>query len=349
MAVTESARTRSSAGADGLSAARDCPCYSARLIRPFLELLGRIEDFRTFDALSALDPDERIPISVAHTLLDAVIQRTGDFDLGLKAGRLMSRGDCGVLDYAMTSAATVRDAIEVAGRYTRLLNDALEIRLEIEGSRAILRLESQLVLPRACADFMVAAFYSDVMRSISRATSEHECWFKHAQPADIGEYERTFAPAKVRFAAPCYGLAFDSELLRAPLESADSKLHSVLSKHAELMLAALPHAQSLTEKVRSLIVKELPRVQPSAGRIASHLRMSPRTLGRRLEDEGTTFRSLLDDLRRGLALGYLAKPHVALAEVAFLLGFSEVAAFHRAFRRWTSQTPLEYRRSLAGH
>jgi AraC-like DNA-binding protein len=334
--------------ADLIGSGRDSLCYSARLIRPFLELLGRIEASHTSVALHSLDLDDRIPIAVAHALLEAVIQSTGDQDLGLKAGCLMSLGDCGVLDYAMTSAATVRDAIEVARRFRRLLDDALEIRLEIEGERAYLRIESQVVLPRAASDFMLTAFYKDFAHAVDIYVPELECWFTHAQPADSSEYQRTFGAAKVRFAAPCTALVFSSERLRAPLSGADSKLHALLSKQAELMLAELPQSQSLTEKVRALIMKELPRVQPNAARVASQLRMSSRTLGRRLEDEGTNFRSLLDDLRRGLALNYLTKPQMALSEVAFLLGFSEVAAFHRAFRRWTSQTPLEYRRSRLG-
>jgi AraC-like DNA-binding protein len=73
--------------------------------------------------------------------------------------------------------------------------------------------------------------------------------------------------------------------------------------------------------------------------------MSPRTLGRKLEREGTTFKELLDDLRRRLALRYVGASDLALSEIAFLLGFSQAAAFHRAFKRWTSQTPLEYRRA----
>ena len=77
---------------------------------------------------------------------------------------------------------------------------------------------------------------------------------------------------------------------------------------------------------------------------ARSLQMSPRTLGRRLQHEGTTFKHLLDDLRRRMALRYVDGQELGLSEIAFLLGFSQTAAFHRAFKRWTAQTPLEYRR-----
>jgi AraC-like DNA-binding protein len=76
--------------------------------------------------------------------------------------------------------------------------------------------------------------------------------------------------------------------------------------------------------------------------------MNQRTLARRLQSEGTTFSALFDDLRRSLALRYLLRHDLRISEVVFMLGFSEVATFYRAFRRWTGQTPLEYRRSQGG-
>jgi AraC-like DNA-binding protein len=95
-------------------------------------------------------------------------------------------------------------------------------------------------------------------------------------------------------------------------------------------------------------LKELEGGNPSAVRIASALHMSGRTLTRRLEDEGTTFKDLLDDLRKSLSLRYVGSTDLGLSEIAFLLGFSQSAAFHRAFKRWTQQTPLEYRRARRG-
>ena len=110
------------------------------------------------------------------------------------------------------------------------------------------------------------------------------------------------------------------------------------------MLAELPRARPLTERVRSAILAELAGGNPSITVVAPRLHISPRTLERRLEREGTTFSTLLDDLRKRLALRYVASRDLELAEIAFLLGFSKTTAFHRAFKRWTGQTPLYYRR-----
>ncbi len=314
----------------------DVPCYAVRLFRPFVALF--------LAELNARDPDERIPMSVAHALLDFITKYLDDPDLGLKAGRAVTPGEAGALYYAVGSAPTVRKAFEAQARYIRLVNDGLDIRTEIEGTRAIIRLDSKVVLPRAAEDFVVSAVYTSHAGTMLRSIPGLEFWFARAAPDNTTEYERTFAPATVRFAAPCCGIVFDKDYLEAPLERADPKLHDVIREHAELMLAELPKARSVTEQVRTLITNELSQGHPTAARVARLLRMSPRTLGRRLEEEGTTFTALLDDLRRRLAFRYLSSKELALSEVAFLLGFSHSAAFHRAFKRWTDRTPLEYRR-----
>jgi len=171
-----------------------------------------------------------------------------------------------------------------------------------------------------------------------------ECWLMHAAPDDPGEYARTFAPARVRFGARCSGFVFDRVHLEQPLSSSDPKLQEVVRQLAERMLAELPATDTVTDRLRRMLARELPQGDPSAARVASALRMSQRTLCRRLEEEGTTYRELLDDLRRQLAMQYLARRDLSVSEVAFLLGFSQAAAFHRAFKRWTGRTPLEHRR-----
>ena len=95
--------------------------------------------------------------------------------------------------------------------------------------------------------------------------------------------------------------------------------------------------------MRAFLLEEVQRGAPTLQTAAAHLRTSPRTLKRRLQEEGTTFQDLLDSVRCDLAKRYLEEPRLALGEVSFLLGFSEPSAFHRAFKRWTGKTPLAYR------
>ncbi|MFI5308313.1 MAG: AraC family transcriptional regulator [Polyangiales bacterium] len=327
------------------------PCYSVRLVHTFLRVLQRDPRFppELLAPLEALDPDDRLPIVAVHELLQGAVLMTGDPDLGLKAAREISPGDYGALEYAICSAATLGDGLEVCARYMRLVNDALDFSLRIEGERAIVQLDSGVVLPRSAADFQSAAFHISGLRSHPSELEPHyEVWFTHSCPASVDEYERTFVGGVLRFDAPWNGFTFDRRYLELPMPTSDPKLHDLIRKHAELLLAELPRAESMTEKVRDLIAKELEGGSPSVATIAHRLHTSPRTLGRKLEHEGASFKELLDDLRRRLALRYVGGQDLGLSEIAFLLGFSQSAAFHRAFKRWTGQTPLEYRRARRG-
>jgi len=323
-----------------------------RLVRPFLKVFGKDPRFsREFlDPLWAMDPDDRMPIAVAFELLRGGIAITGDENIGLKAAAEVERGDYGVIEYVARSAPTIGAATEVLGRYLALVSDAVRFTIEVKDGRALIRLESTVVLPRPNADFQSAAFFwaTRLIISPDDATRPVEVWFEHAEPADTSEYTQVFGANKVLFGMPSNGFAFDAALLDRPMPNADDKLHVLIRKHADAMIAELPRAQSFTQRVRELLLKELEGGNPSAVRIASALHMSGRTLTRRLEDEGTTFKDLLDDLRKSLSLRYVGSTDLGLSEIAFLLGFSQSAAFHRAFKRWTAQTPLEYRRARRG-
>lgn len=322
-----------------------------RLVRPFMLALRKYQDFpeHVLEPLARLDPDERLPVDTMHELMRGAIELSGDPDLGLKAAREIEMGDYGALEYVASSAPTWGDAIRAIGRYMPLVNDALDFVLEIRDGRAEVQLHSRVALPRAAADFQSAAFHvATLHRSAPDLGVDAQVWFTHERPKSIDEYERTFARSTLHFGKPFNGFVFDEQWLALPLSSADPKLHQVIRKHADLVLAELPRTESLTQKVRDLLARELAGGNPGAPEVARKLGMSARTLGRRLEEEGTTFKELADDVRRRLALRYVGGQDLGLSEVAFLLGFSQAPAFHRAFKRWTGRTPLEYRRAHRG-
>jgi len=111
------------------------------------------------------------------------------------------------------------------------------------------------------------------------------------------------------------------------------------------MLQKLPKGEADTDAVRRCLAGDLCNGQPTLQQIAPRLHMSPRTLHRRLDDEGTSFRHVLTEVRRELAARHLTERRLGVSEIAFLLGFSEPSAFHRAFKRWTGHAPLAFRES----
>jgi AraC-like DNA-binding protein len=321
-------------------------CYSARLLRPFVSVLSESGslDPSAARSLAAIDPDTRVPIGTVERQLRLAIEITGDVDLGLRAGASMSIGDCSALDYATSTAANVREAVETAMRYMRLANEALRMRLSLDAERAVLVMDSALPMQRASADFMMAGFYGCHVRSWPHGESRVVCMFAHPKPAQLAAYERAFAGATLEFGAPFYGFSFARATLELPLESADPRLHEMATKYASLVLSTLPaEPGTLSAEVRRLLPSELAQGRATAEAMARRLHMSLRTLGRRLEAEGTSYKQILDEVRHKLALHHLSRSDISIPEVACLLGFADVTTFHRAFKRWTHSTPGAYR------
>jgi len=324
-------------------------CYSARFITPFAQVLATYDgyDATALDKLRAIDPESRIPATSANELAVQQVADTGDEDLGFKAARAMPLGRAGALDYAMRSAATLRGAVEVGDRYIRAFSDVLRLRLDVEEGRACVRMESSVPVPRAIIDFTMTAWFENHLRAVIGAAG-FECWFPFRRPARTDEYERHFAPGDLRFDAPAAAFVFDRGCLDAPLTTADPGVHAVLCEHVALGLVELDGRPSFAGRVRAIAARGFEGGGPASEDVARELRMSARTLARRLEREGTSFSALVDDLRRELALRYVANHDLSLGEIAFLVGFAHVEAFHRAFRRWTGSTPRAYRLGRGG-
>jgi AraC-like DNA-binding protein len=121
-------------------------------------------------------------------------------------------------------------------------------------------------------------------------------------------------------------------------------LFSVLETHARMLMSQRPVPEDIAGRVRGAIEAELRGGDPSLESIGRRLAMSPRTLQRRLKDHGVAFNDLLDATRFQAAKAFLAQGDVAGAEVAYLLGFADPSSFNHAFRRWSGETPTDYRR-----
>lgn len=324
------------------------PCYSVRMVQAFIRLLRRYEGFppSALDELETLEIDARVPVAFVHELLQDAVAFTNYPDLGLNAALECASGELGAFDYALSTAATVGEAIDTAVRYRRLINDTISFQLRVERERAILQIENSVVMPRAAVDFQLAVLYRNHLSRWPRtADAGYEVWFTHNQPNPNFAYLLAFPEITLRFSMPFTCFVFmESDLLK-PLQTADRILYPLVSKTANLILATLPKTNRITERVRELIMSDISTGGPYAERVSQALDISTRTLLRKLDEEGITFKELLDDVRRRLALSYVDNRDIDFSEAAFLLGFSHVSAFNRAFRRWTAQTPLEYRRS----
>ncbi len=296
------------------------------------------------EKLMAMDPDERLPVRVALRWLDSAVELSGEADIGLRAVKRVEKGGYDVVEYVSRSASNWGEAMELMLRYVRLLNDAADFSLQCRDGRPFVELRSRVPLSRTAADFQVATF-ALVARHALGSLDTFEVYFAHSAPKDVSPYTRFFGSVPIHFDAPQHGLSFDRGLLEVPMKAADPKLNAVLRRHADHLISTLPEPNWVTGKVRHLLMGLIPAGKTNADYVAARLGMSRRTLTRYLNAEGVTYKELLEQARRELAYQYLANRTPEIQQIAFMLGYSETAAFSRAFRRWSGQSPAEFRKA----
>ncbi|MBC7909912.1 MAG: AraC family transcriptional regulator [Pyrinomonadaceae bacterium] len=308
-----------------------------------------VELYRVVDLDPAMldDPDNRIPFSQLVELYEQGARLTGDDDFGLHVGERTSVKMFDIVGYAVANSRTLGDALSRAVRYHTIWNDGAEFRLELDDALAHLVYRYVDLNGAECRQDseMTMSMLIKFAREVTGVDwTPREVCFQHDAPPVIRAHERIFR-APVRFSMPVSKLVFDRALLKLPLIEADPILSAVLDRHAEELLAKLPRRGGLTDEVRALLRQAINGGDPSLEAVSQQLNLSPRTLQRKLKEEHTSHQDLLDEMRRDLSVRYLREPEMAICEVAYLLGFSEPSAFHRAFRRWTGTTPREYRRT----
>jgi AraC-like DNA-binding protein len=320
---------------------------SARLVRHSLQAVPIPDPDRQYipPAFWSVDPDSRVPLANAHAPLIAATERLADEELGLKLGSALRFGAGGVFDYVMQSAATLRDSVEMARRFARLLSDSMCVSFETFGRQAIVRFDIDPVWPRVVADFAMSAWFKIHVAGQFADDARIKCWFPYRKPKDTDVHERVFGTA-IEFDAPFLGFVMASEAASAPLPGADPVLHAFHCERATALLAGISPSRRTTAVVRQVIEREIDVGSATADSVASALHMSRSTMARRLGAEGTGFGAEMDGVRRERALKYIRDPDASLAEVAFRSGFSHVESFHRAFKRWTGQPPTAYRARL---
>lgn len=297
---------------------------------------------RGIDAARLTDPYARVPVPLVAQLWREVPDLVGDEAFGLHAAELSYARTEVALDGALWHYPTLGDAYRAFARHSRLLLDGAKISTGREGAEGFyeVRLPAAPPMPPAFSD-MIAAMWSLRTRHITGGPPPvREVCLPRSPPSDLGEHRRLLG-GPFRWEGPSVRFTFDAALLDVPIRGADTTLGVVLDRHLEDQAAQLPAADDLLTSIRNALAGDL--AEPDLDRVARRLAMSRRTLQRALQREGTSFQRLVDDTRREVALERLRDPRLTLSELAFLVGFSELSAFDRAFRRWTGQSPRAYR------
>jgi AraC-like DNA-binding protein len=326
------------------------PRLTVRALRPLISGLMTLGydpipflHTRGIDSKMLGDPDATVPMSACVGLLADGVRATGDDNLGLHVAEHAELGSFDVHFYAMVSSPTLGAAFERVCRYQRLIHETSQVGLEKSGDRALLshRLPGGMAAPRQTAELLLAAWVRTGRVATRTRWSPAEVRFAHRAPRDSREHERFFG-APLRFATGENALVLPAALLDLPCRRTDPSLLSLLDRYAADRLG-VPRAATFADRARAALSEELQAGNVTAQGLAARLRVSIRTLHRSLAAEGTSYRRLLDQLRLDIAERHLMDDRTSVAEVAFLVGFSEISAFHRAFKRWTGRTPVTFR------
>jgi len=320
---------------------------TARMVLRACESLGVDTDALLasvgIDRATAEDPDGEVGFEQMRHFWQTAYQMSGDPHLALRAGQLVKVGDYKCLDYLTVHAGTIGQSMENFCRYMLLLNTWIAWEIVPNKDTVTLRmLPAAGILPSATYEFVFTIYTNRVRHLTEDSWAPELVRLPFSMPAEP-QIHADFFKAPVQYEAPAGEFVISMACWNRVLPSSDENLLRVLDEHARLLLEKRPLPDDFVGQVRREIVRDLHGGEVNRDNIASRLNMSPRTLQRRLDEHCLAFADLLDAVRADLAKNKLAGSDLSLAEVGFLLGFSDQSAFTRAFKRWTGKTPKEYR------
>jgi AraC-like DNA-binding protein len=295
------------------------------------------------------DPDGRVQALHVVRLWEYLPEALADERFGLTLAALAAGAPLSVGWWVVWSSPTLGHGLTQGVRYQRLLHDQSRSQLIIDREQGVYRHQVGAPpdrAPRHAIEFGFASFVRFARRATGRDVVPSRVSLQHGAPRDRTEHQAVFGHA-VQFESEHDELVFDRATLDLPLLTADASLQEVVESHARGLLQRFPDEHGLDARLRTAICEELRGGQLSLERIAQRLGAAPRTLQRWLKGEGTSFGAVVDQLRRELGERYLRDRRLSIQETAFLLGFSDVSAFHRAFVRWTGQTPRSFQERAA--
>lgn len=285
-------------------------------------------------------------VSVLPAISEDVAQALSDPHVGLALAAWSPRGAHGVVEFLARTGPTLRQAWANVLRFNAILGPDNSFHIDEVGDEARFThvvTRAPGALGRHFDEYVSAIFARSQLEMSGRKPTR--AWFVHAQPAqlDMKRVQQALHTGDVSFDAPDNGFAFEAAALELPVLGGDPALYAYLEEHALAALASRPRSDDLIEKLRHALREALKQGEPNVERLAKRLSLSGRTLQRRLTQLKTSFQEVLDHVRFDLARQYLRDARLDLTQIAYLLGYSELRAFDRAFRRWANKSPGDWR------
>ncbi|MFI9504445.1 AraC family transcriptional regulator [Nocardia sp. NPDC052566] len=325
-----------------------------------IHVLMRLAEERGMSAAECLAGTTLLPEAVIDPAAEAtarqelrvvrnLLERFGDEPgLGAVAGSRYHLSMYGPWGLALLSSRTVREVVDVALRYLDLAFVFGQLTFEECGADARLRFDDSEI-PRDLRPFLTERIMAGIrtigVELFAAGIPLRQVEFRHAAPWDTSRYVEVYGVEPI-FGAPANTVTFDSVYLDMPLPQANEWARGTCEQLCRDLLARRRARTGVAGAVRDLLVRN-PGEIPDQVAVAAELYMSPRTLSRRLGEEGTSFRALLDEVRQMLSEELLTHTDMTTEQVAVRLGYTEAASFIRAFRRWHGRPPQDFRHAAS--
>lgn len=287
-----------------------------------------------------------------YRFIEKLFERAQIPAFGLQVGQKFGVADYGVLGYAFLSSPTLGDAVRTFLHYQQIVGSAGSFReeLRVDGEVAIIQVYSNLLqadLYRFEVEEAVGQWSTtSVVLEAGKTLEFLKVNFSFARP-DYADLLQEQLRCPLNFDQPANEIHFPKNLLGERFTMANETTAQICAQQCATLLQGMQNEGGIIEAVRRLIIGR-PGETPTPDDVASQLCISNRTLRRRLSDEGTSFSEIHNEVRMSTAQEYLRQTDLSIQEIAFLLEYSEVANFHRAFKKWSQQTPGEYREAIVG-
>jgi AraC-like DNA-binding protein len=295
-------------------------------------------------ASDLMDPAARVPRGVIWSLFREAERLSDDRSIGLRVAETMPTGaGGGVLSQVTAVSETGLAAVRHLARYHKLIAEGLEMQLSENETTLTIDLipaEKDDALVRQAMEAFMGGIWKVFDEALIQPLVPVRVSFRHPPPPDVEPYELFFG-CPVEFRASTYGLCFPLDALRHEMIKAQPRAESRLQQLAESELRAIApeFTVAVSEQVRAAIEEQ---ERPTHASTARRMAIGQRTLQRRLREEGSSFRMIVDRERRNLALSMLKEPKRRVIDVAQAVGFDDATSFSKAFRRWTGESPTAY-------
>ncbi|ADJ61540.1 AraC family transcriptional regulator [Herbaspirillum seropedicae] len=291
-------------------------------------------------------PTARLSLDIYCNAMEQAARQTQNEHFGLRFGQQFMPAGLGMLGYLGLTSPTVGEALRNMGAMFHHHQQRSHLGLTQADGLAYVeyRITDPLITQRRQdAELSIGMFFNVLRQALGQQWSPLEIRFEHGALHGKEEHEHIFG-APIQFSQGTNAIVLRGSDLNAPMPGADAHLHSLMRNNLRQLGLIAATEETLVDKVRAVIRLRLDDSEPTLDEIASALGMANWTLQRRLRTAGLTYQELLLEVRKDMALEYLKDPDLQISELAFLLGYSEISAFSRAFQRWHGMSPTEWRR-----